>query len=465
MGSWLVDAEGRVVVTHGFNVVKKLAPYYPSTFTAADAKLLANEGFTSVRTGFMWEAAEPSPGRYDDRYIGRVVRFTRLLARYGIRTLLDVHQDLWGRHARLPTPGDGAPGWATLGLTFDDSFTAFWQNRPAADGVGIQTRYVQLWRHIAGAIRHDPWIIGIDPFNEPYVGTAYACDPLFAPCPAFETTALPAFYNRVIHAVRAAGARQVIFPETIAYNGSAVPTLPGFADRQTAYSFHFYCSTTQNSSTAEPYGSDSSEARQCKPTEDTAFTHYRTYLHRLHVPGFLGEFSCNDIEPDNAQVVDLADKMFTSWTAWMYYTAADDPANCAKQGLLKNDARPASERNAKQAKLDVFAEPYAQYIAGTPISVSQNRTTHRYVLRLRHHAVPGVRLRRGALTQIFIPARDYPHGYRAIVRGGRTVSAAGSPWLLVKADAEARNVSVTVVSDAHGQPTKRPTQTGWLPLH
>ncbi|HZU77941.1 MAG TPA: cellulase family glycosylhydrolase, partial [Dehalococcoidia bacterium] len=267
VGRWLVDPQGRVVVTHGFNVVKKLAPYYPSTFTTADARLLANEGFTAVRTGFIREAAEPSPGHYNDAYIRKVIGFTKLLARYGIRSLLDVHQDLWGRHTSFPIPGDGAPAWATLGATFDDSFTAFWQNKPAADGVGIQTRFVKLWRHIASKIRHDNRIIGIDPFNEPYVGTAYACDPVFAPCPAFETTALPAFYNRVIHAVRAAGAKQVIFPETIAYNGSQVPTLPGFADRQTAYSFHFYCSTTQTSSKEEAYGIKSSEAKQCKPTE------------------------------------------------------------------------------------------------------------------------------------------------------------------------------------------------------
>lgn len=464
VGSWLVDPQGRVVVTHGFNVVKKLAPYHPSRFTAADAKLLANEGFTVVRTGFIWEAVEPSPGRYDDAYIRKVIDFTKLLSHYGIRTLLDVHQDLWGRHTILPIPGDGAPAWATLGVTFDDSFANFWHDEPASDGVGIQTHYVKMWRHIASKIKHDSWIIGIDPFNEPYVGTAYACDPLFAPCPAFETTALPAFYNRVTRAIRAGGARQVVFPETIAYNGTQIPTLPSLADKQTGYSFHYYCSKTQTSAREEPYGSRSPEATECRSAEDRAFANYRTYLRRHHVPGFLGEFSCDDIEPDNAHVIDRTDQMFTSWTAWMYYTASGDPANCAKQGLLKDDAKPASERNAKQAKLEVFAEPYAEYIAGTPVSVSQNRVTHRYVLRVRNHAVPDTRLGHGALTQIFIPARAYPHGYRARVRGGHVASTAGSPWLLIKADTTAATVTVTVLPETHGARTERPLQTGLLPL-
>src|SRR3954466_7971875 len=68
-GRWLVDADGRVFVGHGFNVVKKVAPFVRGEFGEADARMLADEGFTVARIGFIWAGAEPQPGVYDDAYI------------------------------------------------------------------------------------------------------------------------------------------------------------------------------------------------------------------------------------------------------------------------------------------------------------------------------------------------------------------------------------------------------------
>ena len=62
-GRWIVDSQGRVVIVHGFDILKKLAPYYPSKFTAADARFLADEGFTAARIGFIWAGVEPQPGQ------------------------------------------------------------------------------------------------------------------------------------------------------------------------------------------------------------------------------------------------------------------------------------------------------------------------------------------------------------------------------------------------------------------
>ena len=76
----------------------------------------------------------------------------------------------------------------------------------------------------------------------------------------------------------------------------------------------------------------------------------------------------------------------------MYYTAGDDPANCPRQGLLLDDAKPASEMNAKQDKLDAFSVPYAAAIAG-PIGDRCALASARR--RARSH---GVRQRAAALT-------------------------------------------------------------------
>src|SRR5206468_7429819 len=124
----------------------------------------------------------------------------------------------------------------------------------------------------------------------------------------------------------------------------------------------------------------------------------------------------NDVSADNVQIVDRMDRAFTSWTIWAYYTAADDPADCSHQGLLVDDAKPGSEDNAKQAKLDALVVPHPQAIAGTPRSYDFDRVTR--TMRLSYE--PG---RSRALTQVFVPARVYPHGYGMAVSGARVVSS------------------------------------------
>lgn len=459
-GTWLVDDQGRVVVTHGFNVMRKNPPFVRSEFSDQDARLLADEGFTLARIGFIWEGVEPRPGVYDDAYIQRVLDLDALLARYGIRTLVDFHQDEWSRS----TGGDGAPAWATLGSSADSSFAAFWRDDKAPDGVGIQTHFVRAWQHVAQRLAGHFNILGLDPFNEPYPGSDYPppCSD-FSPCANFESGALAAFYRRAIAAIRAGGARQVILPEGIADSGYQPPALPRFADAQTAYTFHFYCPATQLNPREVDVGQPSPEAASCAPIEQRNIGNFLGYAQGLGVPALLGEFSCNDVNPDNAQIVDQLQPSFTSWSSWAYYTAADDPADCPAQGLLVDDRKPASETNAKQPKLDAFAVPYAQAIAGTPRSASFDRSTREFTLSYGAAPVPGAALAPHALTQVFVPQRQYPGGYAAQVSGATVVSAPGAPWLLLDRLPAAGMVTVTVKPLAGGS-TERPLQTGVLPF-
>jgi endoglycosylceramidase len=462
-GAWVTDPQGRVVVMHGFNVVKKLAPFYPSRFTVRDARLLADEGFTVARIGFIWQGLEPSPGRYDDSYVARIARLDSLLGRYGIRTLIDFHQDGWSNGFGF----DGAPAWADNPGGVLDSFAAFWRNAAAADGVGIQTRFLAAWKHVAHALRKHTNILGFDPFNEPYPGSAYTsqCGSFnaFSPCPAFERGGLASFYRRVTAAIRAGGAHQIIWPEGVAQNGQAAPGLPRFRDGQTAFNFHYYCSQTQLVAGAVPIGQPSPPTQQCAPQERRGIGTFLAYARRIGVPAMLSEFSCNDVDPDNAQVVDLVDRSFVSWTAWAYYGSAPDPANCPNQGLLIDEGKPGSEANAKQDKLDAFVVPYPQAIAGTPLAYRYHRATAMMTLSYRPRAVPGAKLAAGALTQIFIPSRQYPGGYKVSVRGARAVSGPSSPWLELAANRGASKVTVTVTRRTGGR-TIRPLHTGVLPL-
>ena len=454
-GKWLVDDQGRAVTMHGVNVVHKVAPYYPDTFTARDAAFLADEGVTVARIGFIWAGVEPRPGVYDDAYVAHVIAFDQLLARYGIRVLLDFHQDAWGGSSS----SDGAPAWATLGGNLFDDFQDFWDNDPGPDGVGIQTHFDNAWRHVIAMIDRSPGagnIIGLDPFNEPYAGTKSACAP-FTPCPSFESGPLAQFYDGVIAAIRSTGDRHVIFPEGIAQNGIQPPSLPAFADPQTAFSFHYYCPVTQTATANGPADP------ACGPHRDEGVGNFVAYANSLDVPAFEGEFSCNDADDDNASTVDLFDQDFLSWTIWAYYSYSQDPANCAGQGLLVDDGKGGSEANAKQAKLDAIVVPYPQAIAGTPGSYGFDRSSDTMTLRYTATAVPGVQLAAAAPTQIFIPQRKYPHGYRVAVSGARVVSGPTAPWLELVADRAGAGVSVTV-TPATDSTTQRPLDTGALPL-
>jgi endoglycosylceramidase len=459
VGKWMVDSQGRVVVMHGFDVVRKSTPYYPSGFGAADAKFLAGEGVSTARIGFIWAGVEPQPGVYDDVYIHHVIAFARLLEHYGIHPLVDFHQDGYGTSDITPEAecsahslcwigsGDGAPKWAQLGTSSDSDFQHFWDNDPASDGVGIQTHLIKAWKHVAVILdrsRASAGLLGLDPLNEPYPGTGYAapCGD-FSPCPAFEQTQLYDFYNRVIAALRSAGDEHVIFPEGIAQNAQAEPSLPAFGDPQTGFNWHYYCTESQ----LIPDATGVVSGQFCPSTDASAHANILKYTSALGVPWLVSEFGGNDADAEYANEVDWMDGNFLSWMEWMYYQAATDAANLPGQGLLTVDSLGGSEANANQDKLNALIVPYAQAIAGTPESYSFDRSSKTMTLSYLAQPVPGAELASDALTRIFVPSRQYPLGYQLTVKNGHEETANGQ-WVQVAADQPGEEVKVTISSAA-----------------
>jgi endoglycosylceramidase len=98
--------------------------------------------------------------------------------------------------------------------------------------------------------------------------------------------------------------------------------------------------------------------------------------------------------------------------------------------------------------LRALARPDPQAIAGTPqrFGFGRGRFTLSYSTRRasRHGS-----FKPGSCTAVFVPALQYPHGYRARVRGARVISKPGSGLLELASRRGARNVSVTVVPAAH----------------
>ncbi len=211
-GRWTTDATGRVVVVHGINMVYKLPPYYPAKagFGDDDAAFLARIGFNAVRVGVIWKALEPTPGHYSDAYIAQIASTVKTLARHGVLSLLDFHQDMYNERFQ----GEGAPDWAVqdgglpnlpkagfptnylLNPALQHAFDEFWANAPGPGGVGLADRFAAAWAHVAAAFRRTPSVLGYELFNEPWPGTVWAPCAALAGCPAFDVK-LSAFYRRV----------------------------------------------------------------------------------------------------------------------------------------------------------------------------------------------------------------------------------------------------------------------------
>jgi len=266
-GGRIVDSKGREVLLRGVNV-NSLGQYWQGTakapvlpFDRKDPQRIADMGWNVVRLIVSWSKVEPKPGVYNEAYLDRVERWVKRLEEQGVYTIIDFHQDAWGatlaarpgETCTAPSqPGfgwDGAPGWATLDNGQPRCFTSnreinpaviaawdsFFNDAPAADGVGVQTRYVRALRRMAKKFAGSTAVAGIDIMNEPgALGPA-------------QTAALGPFYARSLAAIRAGekagkGFRHlVLFEPSVLWSliGSGPP--PVFArDSNLVYSPHLY---------------------------------------------------------------------------------------------------------------------------------------------------------------------------------------------------------------------------------
>jgi endoglycosylceramidase len=452
-GRWLVDPQGRVVVLHGFNVIRKTEPYFPPVFGPRDADFLASQGFNGARIGFIWAGAERRPGKLDRAYLARIAKLGTVLGDAGLRVLVDVHQDLYSEKYH----GFGAPGWASIddgcvetpGVAPSESacrpgylqaFQHLWDNTKAPDGVGLQAHFRELWRRGAEALGGAENLVGYDLFNEPYAGSRWPCG-LFSPCPGFEQQDLPRFYDRLAKSIRSVDASTPIWFEPVPQSAPTETALPSHVTdvSNVGFSFHFYDRSCGLAPEPASHDQASAQVSRCTPIEAAALDAGIAYSRRADVPVFLGEFGDSENRVDNALMVDLAGERFLSWTYWQYNTTGAS----VSPGLLLDDAKPGSEANARTERLDALVVPYPQAIAGTPERYHFDRDTRTMTLTYGTRPVTE-RPRCTAPTTISIPARVYPRGYRVEVSGARVVSARGAAWLQLRSLANAKEVRVTV---------------------
>jgi len=217
------DEQGRTLILRGVNLggsskvpaktssdpraVSFVGRPFPLAQADEHFRRLSSWGLTFERLIVPWEAVEHAgPGEYDKDYLDYLHDLVRRAGTYGIRVLIDFHQDFYSR----ATGGDGAPYWTVtkLGLqpdrtnepgapqkqpargpgywpptaarySVDTMDTLFWAGDDFAPGLKIDNMPVQAWlqdhyvgamRQVAIRLRDLDNVMGYDTYNEPQTG-------------------------------------------------------------------------------------------------------------------------------------------------------------------------------------------------------------------------------------------------------------------------------------------------------
>ena len=457
-GRWLVAPSGKVLVLHGVNMVSKLAPYAPDSlgFGRDDARFLVRNGLTTVRLGLIWKAVEPQPGVYDDAYLARIRRTTRILAMEGVHVLLDFHQDLY--HEKFQ--GEGAPDWAVqddglpalpqLGfpynyfgmLALNRAFDHFWANDPGPGGVGLQDRYAAAWRHVAAYFRSTDRVLGFDLFNEPWPGSLWAACANPLGCPLFDAQ-LQAFSQRSIDAIRRSDKRTMVFyePNVLFNNGAATSVSP--TGGRLGFSFHDYCLTADVGLEGTPV-----QDLTCDGFDDLVWQNADAHVKQTGHPPLLTEFGATTDQKVLRGMVDRAAAHGIGWQYWAYCGCGDPTTTGpgSEQALVFDPAKPPTGDNVDWAKMRALVVPHPLLVAGTPGGWSFDRATKVFRTHwstARAGSAPG-RFAAGATTRIALPALVYRDSYRVRVTGGSVLSAPGARTLVVRQSSGVSGVHVVV---------------------
>lgn len=177
-GAAILDSQGRQVLLRGMNVTgllqaQDLDPGPPPTQN--DFARMRAFGFDLVRLAISWSRLEPRQGIMSQAYLQEIKQTVDLAARFGIYTVVDMHNIDWS----YILGGDGAPAWATAtALSHTGPGPPPWNRHlaPAVIGsygifwldLGWQDDVIQAWSAVVRELADDPAVAGFDLWNEPH---------------------------------------------------------------------------------------------------------------------------------------------------------------------------------------------------------------------------------------------------------------------------------------------------------
>ncbi|KAF2837373.1 glycoside hydrolase family 5 protein [Patellaria atrata CBS 101060] len=262
-------------------------------FMEEDAKFYKSKGLNCLRIPFNYRHLEDdmNPRVLKEQGFKHLDRVIDLCAKEGIYTILDMHT----------APGGQNPDWHSDNTT---NYAAFW------DFKDHQDRTVWLWEQIARRYKHNPWIAGYNPLNEP-------CDP--------EHWRLPAFYERIETAIRKIDSNHILW-----LDGNTFAMEWKFFDKalpNCVYALHDY------SMMGFPKGERYEGTDEQKKKIERQFLRKAEFMYKTKTPIWNGEFGPvyanpeldSDHEEVNAARYKLLEQQLTTydkykihWSIWLY---------------------------------------------------------------------------------------------------------------------------------------------------
>ncbi len=485
-GRWITDAQGRVVVLHGVNLVAKRAPHLPSDagFGTDDAGYLASEGFNTLRLGFDYAAVEPGPDAYDDAFVAAIDAEVEAAGESGLFVLADVHQDMFTDRFQ----GNGMPDWMAIddgqpnaplvgfpgnyffgNAALRRSFDNWWANVDASDGDPLQEHYAEGLRRLAAAMADNVRLLGYDVFNEPWPGTPWPGCNVPDGCAGpgeFDATLLSDFSDRAVAGIRAGDPTHLAFYEpNLIFDYGAPTGHRDPADARTALSFHNYCQS-------EGAGGDTST---CGAEEQKVFDNAIAHAGATGSAPLMTEFGATDSTATMERLAAAADRNMVGWQYWTYSNvfAGNDFISTS---LIEDLDLPPTPDNIKQPAMDVLARPYPQVVAGTPTGWKWDAGKKEFTLSYSTTGPAGRSFGGTGETEVFVPGRHFPAGYFVGSKGARVISDPGARLLRLRNCPGAKAASLTVgpvqSPPKSGDPcatrcppapklTKKPRRTRW----
>jgi endoglycosylceramidase len=377
------SGQRRELFFHGVNYVRKGAPFIADvvddcdpilgpacpppqtwTLTADDVLQLEQRGMNVVRLGVMWPGAMPEgPGKINATYFDQVERIVDLLWKYGVYTIIDLHQDvlspricgegapLWVKTTRaalggLPFPlplglkpldtlSDGLPncsaapspiGWSSFYLsdTCGRAFEAIYHDtEPQRLGRQLEI----FWSEVAKRLAKKPGVAFYELLNEPWVGDSVEHpEYLLQPGRADRDQLVP-FYRRLHDAIRAHDNETLILYSGMEV-GDRLTTAVGFEegpggpsyDAKQALVMHNYCAIGTDGGGPQP----GTQRAFCDVTDGKTFAARDKDKRRLNTALFMTEFGATGTSATGLKevsvVADGADALHppVSWAYWAW---------------------------------------------------------------------------------------------------------------------------------------------------
>ena len=393
----LADAQGGTLVLRGANVSgeAKQTPDRLATLGARELVCMRDVlGLDAIRLVVFWEAIEPAPGRYDERYLAALRERVALARAHDLHVVVDMHQDLFGRafgHAGAPSWTVAAADAATfrpqspwmLGYLAPEvaaAFDALYEPGP------LRAAFVAAWSRLARALA-GTGVLAFDLLNEPGWGTRSPA--------AFDRDVAPALYAELVDAIRAVDASTWIAVEPAPTASMGIPSaLVAPARERLVYAPHAYAPSLELGQSYEP-------------ERDAPAAGIRTLgadARRLGMPLLVGELGVRRDVPGASQYVtdayDALDREMASALYWDFGRGDDE-----SYALLDRSGEPTELARA-------IARPYPRRVAGRPLGWAYDALHGHFAARwIEANADSGA-------TRVVLPALAFPRGARVRIDAG-----------------------------------------------